>query len=239
MNRFLLSFRFFLKRLVWLIPFAGALVGYYAMARLLRVDEVEVPAIVGSSLEDALALLGPCQLGLKLLAEKIDATVPEGTITEQRPAAGKKVRPHQSVLVVVARQPEPDRAPLMIGLCQQDAQAKATKLGIKVRCLELESMLPSGRCLAQSPEQGEPIEAQGLTLYFSGGVSPWRVMPSLQNRSLADVVSFLELFSIKPKIFGLSGDFDGNSMVVDQRPLPGSIINIKKMHTVYLQVQAS
>lgn len=66
-------------------------------------DAIEVPSLIGMSLEDALALIG--QLGLVAAPTRTDSTdeQPDGFISAQRPRADSPVTPGSAVTVTVSR----------------------------------------------------------------------------------------------------------------------------------------
>ena len=101
----------------------------------------------------------------------------EGTILEQRPAAGALAKPGRKIHVVPAAAAAPDVTPDVIGLELRDAQLRCKNAGQVSTGAEVSyrfsSSMPKGRVVAQSPAAGKPAEPGGVVkLTVSLGPEP-------------------------------------------------------------------
>ncbi len=222
------------KNFLWILPFLSFLGGYQLLRMLSHVEEVEVPAVVGLHMHDAIKNLSFHRLNVRILAEKEEQDLPEGLILTQTPAAGKKVKPQQSIFLVTTRQPPKPRAASFFGLTKNEAQALAQQRGLTLKYAELESMLPQGTCIAQSAEPGAELPDKTVAVLFSQGSSTIRLFPDIKGKSLEEVTSFFQPYDIQvivsPPV--------SSGIISDQRPLPGTLIDLKKPPTVHLALNS-
>ncbi len=90
-------------------PEAGAVVPVNSLIQLvvsLGPTTVEVPNVVGITLETAQSTIQSPQLTLEVVSEKFNSTVPDGTILSQNPEAGVTVNAGSTVTLVVTKIPE-------------------------------------------------------------------------------------------------------------------------------------
>src|SRR5450432_2327565 len=73
------------------------------VAPRLAADVAEVPSIIGLTPETARTLLEARQLLVVVDAEKSDVRVTAGTVCEQRPLSGSKLKVGETVHVAIAR----------------------------------------------------------------------------------------------------------------------------------------
>src|SRR4051794_39365475 len=93
---------------------------HFFVAPRLPVNAVEVPPIFGLSPEQARGLLEPRGLLLVLDAEKVDDRVAPGSVCEQSPLGGSRLRRGDLVHAFLAHAGGPHLVPKIIGL-QLDA----------------------------------------------------------------------------------------------------------------------
>src|SRR5262245_39316141 len=89
---------------------------HYFVAPRLPVHAVEVPPLLGPSPEQSRGLLEPRGLLLVLDAEKEDARVSIGTVCEQSPLGGSRLRRGEMVHASLARASKPLQVPRVAGL---------------------------------------------------------------------------------------------------------------------------
>jgi len=58
-----------------------------------------VPSTLGKNIQEAAGILSSNNLGMRILAEREDAILPEGMVLDQIPKPGRKIRPNQHVFV--------------------------------------------------------------------------------------------------------------------------------------------
>lgn len=227
----------------WLVPFLCFGTGYYLVSFIGYGSAVEVPCVLGLSLQDSLKSLSLVGLTVAIKAEKEDAQLTQGTVISQLPQPGQKVKPHQSVFLVITKKPPRMHTPAFISMSQQEAQEQARVLGIRLKISMLESHYPQGLCIAQIPLVGAPLTEKVMHLYISAGITSLRIVPDCRGYLLDEVIDFLKAHHIEPKMFSndrlgqnkpASELSDETEVVRDQRPLPGSMINLMKSPVIYL-----
>ncbi len=152
---------------LWLLPFICFLSGYSLLNHFLYMPSVETPSLIGKNINYAAKVLSQHNLNLRIIAEKEDADLPEGTIISQTPTKQQKVKPQQSVFCVVSHQTQSAHAPCLINnqIKQVDELLKNEKIRNKSYCLA--SKYSEGTCIAQIPSAQEPLQYQSIITYFS------------------------------------------------------------------------
>ncbi len=228
--------RTIIKSFLWVIPFISFLAGYQLLRTLSHVEVIEVPQVVGLHMHDAIKTLSSFQLNVRILAEREDPDVPEGIIISQMPMHGTKVKPHQSIFLVITRRPPKPRAPSLYGLPQDEAAAKALEVGIHLKAYPLESMHPIGSVIAQNTMPLQEVSDKAMAVYVSSASPQMRIFPELKGRIVGEVVKFFSSFDIKVEVShpGAEGHDCSSCVIVDQRPLAGTFIDLKKPLTVHV-----
>jgi serine/threonine protein kinase len=116
-----------------LIIMALIVVGYggsILVKKLLFVDVVEVPDIIGKTQEEAEAELKKVGLKMEIRDRKNNAEFPAGTIISQHPLGGTENKVTNPVLVILSLGPEKTEVPYLINLSAAEAQAKLQQRGL-------------------------------------------------------------------------------------------------------------
>ncbi|GAA3163294.1 Stk1 family PASTA domain-containing Ser/Thr kinase [Planomonospora alba] len=138
------------------------------------VEKVEVPDVVGKTVEEATQLLE--EQGLEASVVTKASSRPQGVVLESDPAAGKKVAKGSSVRIYIPK--EAVELPGVVNLTVKDATAMLKEAGFKVKVVEQPSDLPEGTVLSQAPEAGARLQpGTTITLIVSSGQPP---MPTQQ-----------------------------------------------------------
>ena len=204
---------------------------------------VETPSLIGKNINYAAKVLSQHNLNLRIIAEKEDADLPEGTIISQTPTKQQKVKPQQSVFCVVSHQTQSAHAPCLINnqIKQVDELLKNEKIRNKSYCLA--SKYSEGTCIAQIPSAQEPLQYQSMIIYLSASNKKTVVFPSLKGKSVDEVIEFLDKYTIKPSVqhnrLVDKHHHCTNCIVIDQKPLVGSLVDFSKPLPVQLQVNSS
>ncbi len=229
----------------WIIPFFCFFLGYGIVYNLFHIDYIEMPLFVGKTIDQAIPIATSLHLNMRLLQYKEDADIPPGVIVSQIPEACKKVKPHQSIFFVVSKNPPVESTPNLQGKTEQAIRSQLSSAGITYTHYQLPSNYPQSHCIAQIPAPGEPLHKKNIIFYTSpSATSPIAnqkiIWPSFINKRVEEVKEFLKFHDIDVEIihtYTQRSDHECiNCLVVDQRPLPGSIIIIKGLQNV-LRVQ--
>lgn len=225
---------------LWIIPFLSFVIGYQAVRSLLSAQAIQTPAVLGLHIHDAIKQLSAYQLNVRILKEKEDTNLDEGTIISQSPEPGKKIKPQQSVFLVITRKPPKAETPSCYGLTRDKIEQLAQEKALRLKIYTLESTHPLDTCFVQSPQPKEKMTSDTLTVYISAGNSPIRIFPSFKNKKLTEVMRFLSGYNIKPLVQHDRAQFDDHEcdscIITDQRPKAGALIDLKKPFAVQLTV---
>lgn len=227
---------YLLYRFLWIAPFILFFAGYYGISSLIGSQTINTPSLVGKRLQDAVALLTPYQLNLRILSEVEDATLTEGTVITQRPLAGQKIRFYQSVGVTISRHPPYVVAPNIVGLSMKESLAKAESGRIRIRVYSLESSHPKDECIAQYPIPGTPLPDRSMFAYYSKGQTPLRIMPNTMGMSIYAVQEFFKAHNIR-LIVHPTDAYGHLYNVVAQKPIAGSLLDISGNPVVQIYAQ--
>ncbi len=226
---------------LWIVPFLAFGSGYMAVRTLLQKDSIPTPALVGTDIHQAVTILSNVDLNARILSQKEDPDLPHGTIISQNPSAGNGIKPRQSVFLVVSKQPAIMGAPLCIGQSIGDLRANLKKLGLKYRAYEFKNNHPHMHCFAQIPAPNQPIGQNMITLYISAGQQQSVLWPNFIGRPIGEVAEFLDRHGIKPAITHHPAQGPHHTcqecLVVDQRPLPGSLLILDEKNPPHVQLR--
>jgi serine/threonine-protein kinase len=138
------------------------------------VKQVEVPSVVGASIDDAIAELEAAGFAVASpVFESSDS--PENTVIAQSPGAGTLQRPGTTVTLTASEGPAKEAVPDVVGIDVQAARATLLTAGFKVVVVFADSDDPTedGIVLVQSPGAGvEAAQGDTVTLTVGRFVEP-------------------------------------------------------------------
>ena len=104
-----------------------------AMRVALRAREVEVPTLIGRTVNDASQTLAAAGLGLRIDPnQRTDEKVAAGRIMQQDPPAGVRARQQRTIRVWVSTGPRTTRVPLLVGQTERTAQLRVQQDGLEI-----------------------------------------------------------------------------------------------------------
>jgi eukaryotic-like serine/threonine-protein kinase len=110
------------------VVFAGV-----AMRVALRAREVQVPSLVGSTVNDASLALADVGLSLRIDPnQRPDEKVPAGRIMQQDPAPGAQARQQRTIRVWVSSGPRSTTVPVLVGQTERTAQIRLEQDGLEL-----------------------------------------------------------------------------------------------------------
>jgi serine/threonine-protein kinase len=132
-------------------------------------EQVAVPDVVGSSLDDARAELERAGLEVGVQRQETDDADPE-TVLAQDPEGGSEVEEGTTVTLTVAEEVDMVAVPGVTGLDESSAAERLSGAGLEVDVQEEQVDRPSqdGEVLSQSPGEGEEVE-NGSTVTITVG----------------------------------------------------------------------
>lgn len=225
---------------LWLLPFLCFLLGYQLIRFFFTVDTLVMPRLVGRHLQEAVRMLSDQNLNIRIVEEKETTEVPEGTILSQIPLEGQKIKPYQSIFLVLSQRSSTTLAPAILGLSEIEAIQVAHERELDIKRYKIYSSEPLDTCIAQIPGKSLPLTSRKILAYISQGEQPYRLMPNFKHVSLAEVTAFLRTYTIEPQMFHSYEVGEDHScdacMVLDQRPSAGALINLSVPFKVQLRI---
>ncbi len=226
---------------LWFAPFFCFCAGYYAMSMLCTVKTVETPCLVGKSLHEALNLLSSVNLNGKIVREKIDPDLPEGTIISQIPTTGTRIKINQSVYVGIVKKPSAKKVPNLLGKGKADIEELLASLSLKAHYYLIPGLGKGGACSAQHPMAQKPLDGQEIVVYLCDTAPKPVIMPTLTGHTISEVKEFFAPYQIDLEVLHLNNTPHDhtceNCSIIDQRPLAGSLISFLQGKKLILQVK--
>lgn len=237
-----------IKKLAFLLPFISFLAGYFIIQLLFSADQQTTPNIIGKSLQESCELLSEQNLNIRILGRKEDPDLPPHTIVSQTPQPKDKIKPHQSVYVVITAQTAANHAPALVGKPLDSINEEIEKLNLKSIIHLVPSPYPTGTCIAQLPRPGELISKNNISIYCAAENKKPIIWPNFKGKSLGAVKELLETVNITPQIIPQSSfmrvhsqnnpDFSDSCIVIDQRPRAGTLLNLDANKPITVQLSA-
>ena len=225
----------FIKNYTWTIPFFLFWAGYYTISTMIPQRILIVPSLIGLSLSDATLKLSQTNLALTVIQQKEDDSIQEHTVISQTPTTGKKIKPHQTVSVIITRRIRSASMPDLRGACIQDITLSSTPI-----ISEIPSNHPANTCIAQIPYAGAEINSKKHpVLYAAAPTTSLVLMPTLINYTVAEIEAFAVLYGIKVRITHETQkkSHHCNSCIVKaQQPQAHSFVDLKTLKTIFVYV---
>lgn len=236
--------RFSLSSYLWIVPFLFFFMGYQALRLIFYCKEIQTPNVLGMNISDAIKKLSTDQLNVRILKEKEDSDFPCGTIINQFPEPLRKIRPQQSVFLVITSKPPALMTPNFINMPLEKVEQEAQEKSLKLKKYYIESSYPSDTIIAQMPQPGQPAIKETVEIYVSSGNISMRIFPNLKKKTISQAKQFLKDYGLNIKIdhSNLAKNEDeslpahncNNCIVEAQIPESGTLVDIKKNFTVQL-----
>ena len=208
----------------------GALVATFfiffglSMRVALRSRDVQVPELVGRTVEEATGDVAGLELTLRLDPnQRPDERVPAGRIMQQEPAAGAQVRRQRSIRVWVSAGARSTTVPPLVGQSERTARLRVEQDGLAVAAVsEFRSPdYPADAVVAQDPAPSSRGPAVSLLLN-RGEQATTYVMPDLIGMNGERAAEALRARGFRVSIVG-SQPYSGvpPGTVVRQQPAGG------------------
>jgi len=223
------------RSILWLLPFICFAGGYFATRSLFHQAHLKTPALIGKNLFEAFTILSNNNLSPRLLDQKIDPDLPEGTVINQLPAAGQSIKQRQTVFVVLSKKPPVTPAPLLVGKSLNEIEKLGASMPYKIKTYLVPSCYPTNQCISQYPNSSEPISNNTVVAYIAQDSHKPVIWPNFVGKPLEQVIDFLATYNIEPHIIPNKSE-EAGVHVVDQRPYAGSLIVLNADQLPYVQL---
>ena len=145
--------------------------GWYALVG--PGSRIDVPSVVGASVEEASAVLAPLGLRSEVVENRFDEEIAAGKILESSPSGGDKIDAGGTVKLVISKGQERYIIPVLTGLTPEAALKLLTNQPLKSAGLveEFNTTIPKGLVIATNPSNGEKVKRDTpVTILVSKGI---------------------------------------------------------------------
>lgn len=180
---------------------AGLAWWFISSSREPEVEQVPVPAIVGVTQEEAIAMLSEAGLEFSIGGNEASAEVPENSVISSDPEPGTLVDPGSTVSVILSSGPADTTVPDVSGLTQEQARNQLRQANLEVSEVQTidDPSQDKGRVIRTDPEAGTEIaEGESVVLFVaSGNVS---VPADLVGRPRDEVLAALQELGLNTNV---------------------------------------
>ena len=196
----------------------------------LGVKEVEVPELLGMTLEEAVSYLGEQEIVLKIDEDHIKYETSdeyeEGQIMLQEPGAKQYMKQNKKIKITVSSGDKAGDIPVpqLTGKTYEEAEKELSALGLKAERIEEESdSVDAGTVIRQSPSKGTKVtENSSVLLHVSSGKKEGKTVPYVVGESLSTARKLIAAEGLKISITEQISDKTPGT-VLSQQPSEGEI----------------
>jgi len=195
--------------------------------------EVQIPSVVGQTVEDAVAEL--TRAGLDARVVEVFSDQDPGVVTAQSPAAGTVVVEGTQVRINVSKGSKPVTVPNVVGVPYDQAAAELGRAGFNVTRIDVESELAAGIVVDQEPIGGsESSKGSTVTLSVSKGPST-SAIPDVTSQDVSIAQTTLEAAGFRTRV--VLEDVDDptlDGIVISQDPIGGQQAKPNSLVTLFV-----
>jgi len=190
--------------------------------------EVEVPNVVGKSLQEAERLIREANLSSTILDGEWNSEVPANEVIRQQPEGGKTVRSGRVVQIVPSRGPELLEVPNILGMTLLEAEITLIEQGFArgQQTTRSSDTVPAEQIIEQNPRPGFRVErGQQIDIVVSTGplVVELRA-PQLVGLTEGEVVETLNELGLTVGAIAREYNPAPYGTIIDQSPPAGESI---------------
>ncbi|MFF8591742.1 Stk1 family PASTA domain-containing Ser/Thr kinase [Streptomyces sp. NPDC015220] len=183
--------------------------------------KVQVPGVVGLSLDDAKAKLEGDAYQLKVETQYRESSAQENSVLEQDPVIGKEVEKGTTVTLVVAKAAEKATVPDVTGKSCDEAKALMQDNNLLGNCTDEPTNDPNqdGKVVQTVPSAGSPIDKGSQVTIKVGKLAQQQQktpVPGVRGKRVSEAVQILKAAGFTNIRF--DGSSDGNAFVINQDP---------------------
>jgi serine/threonine-protein kinase len=162
------------RRNRWIALILAVSVGVFGWYALIGPgSRVVVPSTVGATQSEAKAALDLLGLTFIVLEKRYSEDIPEGSIIESSPAAGKRVEQGGNINLIISKGPERYLIPQLVGLKPAAAKNLIGKFPISIQPIveEFSAQIPKGYVIGSNPAAGEKVKRNSrVVIIVSKGI---------------------------------------------------------------------
>lgn len=222
------------------LPFLFFIAGYGLSSFFWGSQPFPTPDLIGKTVHEAITISSALHVNIQLLTEKEVAGITPGLIINQKPTAGRLIKPHQSILITTSKPLICSKIPDLSEIPSNQIQDFCKNHKLKCKIIKIPHTAPTGTFLGQYPAAGSSIIDQKITIYNAINNDHACFMPNLTGQKLHDVITFLQFYPVTIQAQDehaiLKPPFPETKFVIAQKPEAGSIINLEKRLCIQLEV---
>ena len=212
---------------LFMVLFALVAVGsYWMLKNYIKSSEVEVPNICGLTTAEALEVLEPLKLYVKLGKKSYDDLYDEGYIISQHPLPGRKVKIDSVLNITMSMGSEFVNVPDISGkdVINAGVALRKARLNIGEKTYFPSQDMPRDGIITQFPEAGQKtaVDTPVNVLVSSGPKIEYYAMPNLSEKTLEEAKLLLNSYGILLSDINRKRNTDVEEGVIfSQSPLSG------------------
>jgi serine/threonine-protein kinase len=201
-------------------------VGFFVFNRAVMGGEsVSVPDLQSITFAEAQIRLAEEGLSMGTPRTMVSEVVKPNLILAQNPEPGRVVREGRQVFLTVSKGPEARKVPDLLGQKLAAAKQKVLQDGLKeAPHARMPHSAPYDTVIAQDPAPGHSTISGEVHLLISDGSFSGLVMPNLVGLKLSEVAAELSRLGLQGQPIQVRRLDAPVDEVIEQRPLPGSLI---------------
>jgi beta-lactam-binding protein with PASTA domain len=219
-----------------LIPFIGFLCGHILIWQIQKPKVLACPSFIGLSLLEGSMKATQQKVYLKVIKTITDDGIVPGTILMQYPKEKSFIKEQQIVYISVSIITPPLEAPPFLNKKLDTLYEISDITTLTIDIHHLCSSYPASIIFAQNPLPGKIIQNNKVTIYVQRDEDPLYVIPNLTGHTLQDVTEIFDLHQIPYTCDPMP--IKKNAIILDQRPVAGTIVSKKNLKMIYLHCLA-
>jgi len=231
--------KFFL--FITLLPFILFIFGYILSYFLVGSALYQTPNLIGLRVSHALNLAAKNHATLKLLCEQEAPGIEPGTIISQKPNAGRLIKQNQTILVTIAKETPPAKAPDLTLQSLKNCIKITKEKDLTLKTYPLIYPLGKDTCIGQIPEKNSIVPDKKMIIYTAQEKPNIFIMPNFTGKNLNVVANKLNQQQISYKVFEYSEiihpPFSQELTIINQKPKPGTFVALDKTFNIQLEVE--
>jgi len=195
---------------------------------------VDVPNVVGMTLEKARAALKDANLKLGAIDREFNQNFPADQVFRQSVDDGDQAPQGSGIDVVISDGPAPVKVPGVTGKSQEQAMSLLQTAGFHVQVNEKYSDdVAAGNVISQGPAKGTKLQP-GQTVKIAVSLGPPQFpIPSFVGMGRDAAVAKIRSLGLVPEVIELPGAV-GDRTVASQLPIGGTVVRIGTTITIYV-----
>jgi len=216
--------------LLLILVFALCLSGVMLYFNLTKLKEIQIPNLVGKTIQEAQNILKENNIEYKLKEEEYNTEYESGIIISQDPpyVENRKIKEQSAISVIVSKGTEKTTMPKVVGMKKDEAEAELNTYKLKAEIIEEKSeKIEAGYITKQETDEGTELNAgETVKIYVSIGTGLEQVVvPPVVGKNEEDAKKALEEAKLKVEFASDENTVKANGTVLKQSIEAGSTVD--------------